>query len=474
MLNDYTLKPDNSRQKAKSLGIAAGILVVLLIVATIIAVMPPRNDEPQIIAQVIAAPAETEIKIEKKAVARQASQASSSAAAAPVANMIRSMTTATIATPEVTRFSDGVTGLGEGGFGDGFGNGSGGPGMGSGMRVNQAMKGRCDPGDRMRRLRNSGANEKTEDAVVAALDYLKTRQNEDGSFGNEYPVALTGLALLAYLGHCETPSSPAYGPTVTKAAVYLIEAAKKNRGKAIVSPGGKPSYENPIATYALSELYSLAKADGSAARIPSLDSAMRQGVRAIVDGQDRSGGWDYGYRHGGGGDTSVSGWNFQALKAAYNTGRNVSGVRRALDKGIQYFKNAQTDEGGFAYKPKKALTTKPTLGGVGALAFVMWDNDEDGARTLAFQYLNDHRLGKTGPQIYSWYYTTQAYFMIGGEDWKKWNDFAMPQILSAQAPNGSFSLPAHGPGDPVYSTALCTLSLEVYYRYLPTSVKVGR
>jgi hypothetical protein len=47
----------------------------------------------------------------------------------------------------------------------------------------------------------------------------------------------------------------------------------------------------------------------------------------------------------------------------------------------------------------------------------------------------------------------------------------LPQILSAQNPDGSFkrgraNWPAGDAADEIYRQTLCTLQLEVYYRYL--------
>lgn len=468
-------KPRTGGKKVVSVFVGLIGIAILCTIAWLIAVMPARKDEPQILAQMIGPREnETEIEKKKKEVATQASAASASAAAGSVTAMVRSQTTAAIAVPEVSTVSSGPLGLGEGQFGVGDGMGSGSSAFGEGMIT--SIGARCNAGERRRRLASAGAGPKTEEAVVNALRFLAKRQKPDGSFSNEFPVAMTGLSLLAFLGHCETPSSEEFGPVVTKAALYLMEAAKRNPRSSIQSPkGGRPSYENAIATYALAELYSVAKTDGSASRIPGLESAIRQGVQQITRSQDSSGGWNYRYERRGGGDTSVSGWNFQALKAAYNTGMMINGVNSALDKGLKYFKHAQSDDGGFAYRPRSNPRTKPTLVGVGALAFVMWDNNEDGVRDLAFQWLDKHAFGNGQVNIYSWYYVTQALFMIGGDSWKKWNSRAMPKILGAQKPDGSFGIQAaHGPKDPVYATALCTLALEVYYRYLPTSDKVGR
>ena len=40
-----------------------------------------------------------------------------------------------------------------------------------------------------------------------ALEYLKTKQKADGSWGTGGQGAMTGFALLCYFGRCETPDS---------------------------------------------------------------------------------------------------------------------------------------------------------------------------------------------------------------------------------------------------------------------------
>ena len=71
--------------------------------------------------------------------------------------------------------------------------------------------------------------------------------------------------------------------------------------------------------------------------------------------------------------------------------------------------------------------------------------------------------------LYAWYYYTQAFFQKGGDDWKFYNEQVLPQLLNNQANDGSWKPERGGPGSMeggVYKTALCTLQLEVYYRYL--------
>jgi hypothetical protein len=78
-----------------------------------------------------------------------------------------------------------------------------------------------------------------------------------------------------------------------------------------------------------------------------------------------------------------------------------------------------------------------------------------------------------GMVICQWYYLTQAFFHAGGAHWQNWNDQFRAALIQRQANDGHWPLPAMSKEKefnlpPVYSTALCALMLEVYYRYLPT------
>ena len=74
--------------------------------------------------------------------------------------------------------------------------------------------------------------------------------------------------------------------------------------------------------------------------------------------------------------------------------------------------------------------------------------------------------------LYFWYYGTLAMFRAGGEDWERWNVAMKETLLSAQEENGSWPLldvyaeyAGDEDGNRTYTTAMCVLSLEIYYRY---------
>ena len=128
---------------------------------------------------------------------------------------------------------------------------------GIGLSLPKTMQQRCDPKKRIERLRSGGGKDMTEGAIMRGLNWLKTVQDEDGGWGNKdkndqgQPVktdrnAMTGMALLAYLGHCELQDSPTFGPTVQKGIDFLTSTPPDGPVN-----GGKGSYSHPIRTYAL-------------------------------------------------------------------------------------------------------------------------------------------------------------------------------------------------------------------------------
>jgi hypothetical protein len=82
--------------------------------------------------------------------------------------------------------------------------------------------------------------------------------------------------------------------------------------------------------------------------------------------------------------------------------------------------------------------------------------------------------------LYYWYYATMALFHAEDPSWEEWNDALKDQLLGSQRCTGQLG----GSWDPdtvwggyggrVYSTAMATLCLEVYYRYLPLFDEAGK
>jgi hypothetical protein len=343
-------------------------------------------------------------------------------------------------------------------------------GGGGFANVPQTMKRRCSAQDRLARLRETGGSPECEDAVIKALNYLKSTQGSQGNW-DPFPAGMTGLALLAYLGHCETPTSPEYGETVSKAISYLVSTGLKNNGPLTSGgnfTGGPPVYEHGIATYALAEAYTLCKSFNIT--IPDLEAVTKNAGDIILKGQADSGSWLYGYASAPGGDNSVGFWQIQALKACKHTGLwDEKEFRPVIRKAHDWLEQVQGTDGSIGYREYSGASPQLTSGAV--LCFQMWDKGQDKTARQGLRYLRDRMAFEWGDEsanLYYHYYNAQAMMNHGGSDWKKYNEDFRDKLLQAQNSNGSWSQTTHhGPINDHMATCLATLMLEVYYRFLP-------
>ena len=342
--------------------------------------------------------------------------------------------------------------------------------------VMKGIYGSRAPGARGRAMGRYGGSRAGEDCVLRALRWLKKNQNSEGSCPN-HKAAMTGLALLTFLAHGETPASPEFGDTVERAIRYLIESQD--------AAGGWPRrYEHPIATYALCEAYGLT-------RVPMVKEAAAKGVDILIAGQNPAGGWRYTMTPNDESDSTVMSWCVQAIKAAKMAGLENDGLDDCLKRAILGFKGNYSDggdKGGFGYTGPGMSGL--TGAGVLCLQLLGVPNAPEVRKGQVFLDATTFNWegGGVNNKNYYWYYITQAKFHDGGERWARWNNLFAPTLIKHQTivakdksgyvdhkgqpqdighwdMNGEIS--GHTDGV-VMNTALCTLQLEVYYRYLPT------
>jgi len=298
---------------------------------------------------------------------------------------------------------------------------------------------------------------------------------------------MTGLALLAFLGRCETPLSKEYGDTVLRAITYLVNLGMKTNGKlsSNLTVNSWP-YEHAIATYALAEASTFCKQGNI--NVPNLFEVTQKAGQFIIDNQHKkSGGWDYLYDTTGsrGGDLSVAAWQIQALKACHHTGLEFKGLSRAANKAMDYVDSMKSKDGGFAYsRPDEQPHAEGyrTMTGGGVLSLQMFDKGSMSSARQGAKYIEENTrfdYNTAYSDLYGHYYEAQAMMNRGGEQWKKYNALFRDQVLKNQNPDGSWKAPNKGSaqgiravaplfvGNTHYRTALCTLMLEVYYRFLP-------
>ncbi|MFH0953337.1 MAG: prenyltransferase/squalene oxidase repeat-containing protein [Verrucomicrobiota bacterium] len=311
----------------------------------------------------------------------------------------------------------------------------------------------------------------TEAAVVKALEWLKRKQAPDGSWGPN-KTAMTGLGLLTFLAHGETTSSEKYGQTVEKAIRFLI-SQQDAEGRFCKTDDQPGPYAHGIGTYAISEAYGLT-------RIPSLKPVMEKAIQVIVNGQQPKGGWNYNYSKGARRDTSVGGWQIQALKSAYIAGAENPGLKEAMERAVEDIKSVQELETGRFYYTDTSGHKTDSITGIAVLCLQLLGHSTDKETRNGLQALTGASCDWDKPEpwpMYAWYYITQAKFHQGGQTWSGWNSKFARLYVKNQNEDGSWtSAGANLQGDngkevnlgPVYSTTLAALTLQVYYRFLPT------
>ena len=359
-------------------------------------------------------------------------------------------------------------------FGDSNGFTPGGPNI-PGFPPNDPMGRRCSQQLRMERLKEAGGVVAGEEAVVKALDWLQETQNENGSWGDQYQSAMTGFAILAYLGHCETPESRKYGETVSKGLAYLIDLGMRNEGKLTVSPlnGHQWVYEHAIATYALAEAQTFSKM--SRKPFPGLKNATKDAGEIIMDGQADSGGWNYKYSNSPTqGDNSVGFWQIQALKACKHTGIwKDAKFKQPVRKAIDFLEKVQGPNGAIGYRldPNRS----PHLTGGAVLCMQIWGEGDSRAAKDGIDWVRKNskfQWGQSSANLYYHYYNAQAMINAGGDEWDWYNAMIRDQLIEAQNEDGSWTQKMnHGPINQHMATCLATLTLEVYYRFLPGTNK---
>ncbi len=393
--------------------------------------------------------------------------------------------------------------------------------------VMKGILGLRSPGQRGKALAKYGAG--GGDAVVMkALRWLKTQQNEDGSWGdsNQNKTAMTGLAVLVYLAHNETPSpeNEEFGQVTERGIKFLMEELNDN-GYFRCRDGN--NYSHPIGVYALGEAYAMTKN-------PLIKEAAEKAVMPIIKGQNAQNSWEYGMRVTERSDTSYAGWCVQAIKAVHGAGCEAPGLDECYERAKKAFLCTYRDTGGgFCYSctDKGKQNTHVGLSGVGALCMQLLGeyNASEVKQTIRFlenctfdfekwddENSQPWRSGDNPSPVYYWYYITQAMFQEGGAAFNRWNKMFLPELIkrqnvikaeesgyqdttgkyrdigywdspsqneSFQGNNGGIQCKRFENGKEVagttslarreMDTCLCALQLMVYYRFLPTSQAVN-
>lgn len=292
-----------------------------------------------------------------------------------------------------------------------------------------------------------------------------TQKQTFNNVGREADAGVTGLAVLAFLGRGHTLDSGQYRSNVERALRWLVAQQRDDGALGGLAGPTDFAYCHAMAAFALAEAYALS--DRSAAdwlRLP-----VQRAVQFSIDDMTADGGWRY--RKGTAeGDMSVFGWQLMALKSAELGGITIP--RTVQDRMVRFLiARSLGEKGGLAgYRLRERPTPSMTAEALYCKQR-LGISRENPACAEAVDFLLRALPQRGQMNYYYWYYGSLAMRQYGGDEWTRWNNRLRDLLVQDQVQTGELA----GSWDPndawgryggrIYSTALATLCLEVYYRY---------
>jgi hypothetical protein len=366
-----------------------------------------------------------------------------------------------------------------------------------------------------------GISKKTEAAVERGLDWLARHQSLDGRWSCDryfdrckhyynkkcqigarlggWDVGMTGVALLSFYGAGYRPTDGRYKDAVLRSQIYTAarQWADGDFGGQDDLIGG---YTRPIATIALAEAYGTTKD-------PEYGERAERSIAHIVRIQYPDAGWRYRLTGQPPGDTSVTGWNAWALATARKFGIEVDpmgleGANTLIDifssEVIQDEEFYNTDPRyffevgrGAAYEHYTGYNareeTRPPMTAIGLICRIFMGRQRShpyciGAANRLLKSIPEYdersnkikyTAGAEYPSYY-WYYGSLAMYQMGGSFWRRWSrplltdGIPNTQVRGDVCERGSWGCDnMDSIGGRVYTTCMCVLTLETFYRYLP-------
>lgn len=310
---------------------------------------------------------------------------------------------------------------------------------------------------RARQLRDETGN--VESALRHALEWIRSNQQEDGSWGPPHRLAATALSLLALMSLGD--GTPEDEERLEQAVAFLVARQDESGGFANLD-GRIESVPHALATLALVEV---AMQGGR----EDLGEVIATALGAIVQSQQPGGGWyhsipatrrsqRYARRH-----TAVSAWQLQTLHAARLAGLEIPEIDRVLRRARGDLLAVQDlEDGQFGLETRGIGGLGATGAGVYALQLI--GDGQTYAAMRGVEALSSVLTERAGGERWSLddtFLVTQALFHHGGQLWRDGYRQLLAEVLSHQGSDGSWQAPDSDPAPGVpQTTATCALLLR--------------
>jgi hypothetical protein len=341
----------------------------------------------------------------------------------------------------------------------------------------------------------AGANElppKYEEAVAKGLDWLAKQQFPDGHWeghaGQPYPMAMTGLAGMAFLMEGSTLRDGKYQLQIRKAVDWFIKRSQTN------GLLGNPANNLEMGRYMYGHGYGLMflacvhGEEEDPERRSKLEDVLTRAVQFTAKSQSSTGGWNYVSGVDSGSDAghegSVTIVQVQSLRAARNAG--IAVPTEVITKAHDYLKQATDPSGGVMYQLNRGPVSGPLTVQAVACLFSAGDYDDPLVKTwLTYVQrtvpLNDGgaAAARFGHYEYTHYYYAQVAYMLGEDGyvklfpksrpddrltWSKYKTHVLDDLVKRQSADGSWTSGYLGT---VYSTSCFLAMLQLEKGTLP-------
>jgi hypothetical protein len=351
-----------------------------------------------------------------------------------------------------------------------------GDGGANGLSMAAGFKGRSGA-SRDKLAKEGGGNDVSELAVARGLAWLASQQRGNGSWVYDGTsagdvCASTSMALLPFLAAGQT-HKPAKGNTyqqiVLKGLNQLIELQNKDKGNFRTASN---MYSHSIAAVALCELYGMT---GDKMVLYPAKAA----IDYIIKAQGANGSW--GYQSGQEGDTSIVGWQIQALKSAEMC-KDIPVPKAVFEKARKFLDSVSggSKKATYGYRdgPGEPGTALTAVGLLCRYYMDGWGPVHPGLQEGVEGLLKRNPPVQNKFNMYYYYYATQVVHFHEGDAWfKDWNPKMRDMLIKMQvgpdkpkAIAGSWDRDSATVGSHcgrLGTTCLALLTLEVYYRHLP-------
>ncbi len=270
-------------------------------------------------------------------------------------------------------------------------------------------------------------------------------------------VGVTSIAGLAFLSAGHAPGRGRYGDVVDGAVQFILSKADPDTG--YISHRGTRMYEHAFATLFLAEVYGMT-AD------PDVRQALQDAVRTIRFAQNEAGGWRYQPKPDDA-DVSVTVTILQSLRAVNNVGIKVD--RSIIDQAMEYVEDCYRRDGAFMYRASKMSRTSWALTAAGIVSLQSAGRYDSRMVHQGIDWLKNRVTQKRRTRwgkyhyFYGHYYTSQAFYQYGWNEFRSYYNSLVPEILAHQKSDGRWVDDVSS----TYATSMACLILQLPVRYLP-------